>query len=162
MNPDQHISTCVRRSIVASVQASQAQFSVTIVECMVKRRGVGRVRQPHDLTTHSLRASPPPSRLAQESDRVRDEVKYASSLAKAGSVAVRGIYWDPSMDATSIQTAQGLVFPVRLHNSFLLEDPRILLGGEDSVVLKRRRRSSLRAFAACFMSNRLESALMSV
>eukprot|EP00903_Cladosiphon_okamuranus_P015237 g14083.t1 len=64
---------------------------------------------------------------AKESNRVRDEVKYASSLAKAGSVAVRGIYWNPSMDATSIQTAQGLVFPVRLHNSFLLEDPRILL-----------------------------------
>lgn len=35
------------------------------------------------------------------------------------------------MDATSIQTAQGLVFPVRLHNSFLLDDPRILLAGED-------------------------------
>lgn len=73
---------------------------------------------------------PRPSALVQESNRVRDEVKYASALAKAGSVAVRGIYWDPSMDATSIQTAQGLVFPVRLHNSFLLEDSRILLAGE--------------------------------
>lgn len=73
----------------------------------------------------------PLCRCVQESSRVRDDVKYASSLAKAGSVAVRGIYWDPSMDATSIKTAQGLVFPVRLHNSFLLEDPRILLAGED-------------------------------
>lgn len=48
---------------------------------------------------------------------------YAGSLAKGGSVAIRGIYWDPSIDVTSIETAQGLVFPVQLHNSFLLEDP---------------------------------------
>lgn len=27
------------------------------------------------------------------------------------------------MSVTSIQTSQGLVFPVRLHNSFLLEEP---------------------------------------
>ncbi|CAM9316764.1 unnamed protein product [Scytosiphon promiscuus] len=63
------------------------------------------------------------SDAAKESDRVRNEVKYAGSLAKTGSVAVRGIYWNPSMSVTSIQTSQGLVFPVRLHNSFLLEGP---------------------------------------
>ncbi|CAM9732424.1 unnamed protein product [Ectocarpus sp. 12 AP-2014] len=62
------------------------------------------------------------SMSAKESDRVRQEVKYASSLAKAGSLAVRGIYWDSTMDVTSIQTAHGLMFPVRLHNSFLLEE----------------------------------------
>lgn len=32
------------------------------------------------------------------------------------------------MDVTSVKTDQGLVFPVRLHNSFLLEEPRVLLG----------------------------------
>lgn len=74
--------------------------------------------------THNVCPRPPlpPRDLFQESDRVRNEVKYASSLAKAGSLAVRGIYWDPTMDVTSIQTAHGLVFPVRLHNSFLLEE----------------------------------------
>lgn len=71
----------------------------------------------------------PPRDFFQESDRVRHEVKYASSLAKAGSLAVRGIYWDSAMDVTSIQTAHGLMFPVRLHNSFLLEEACAFLLG---------------------------------
>ncbi|CAM9320885.1 unnamed protein product, partial [Hapterophycus canaliculatus] len=64
---------------------------------------------------------------AKESDWVRNEVKYAGSLAKTGSLAVRGIYWNPAMAVTSIQTSHGLVFPVRLHNSFLLEEPCVLV-----------------------------------
>lgn len=64
----------------------------------------------------------------QVNSRVKNELKYASSLAKAGSVAVRGIYWDPSMAVTSIKTDHGLAFPVRLHNSFLLEEPCVVLG----------------------------------
>lgn len=55
-------------------------------------------------------------------------MKYAASLAKTGELALCGMYWDPSMDATSIKIDHGCVFPVRLHNSFLLEEPCVILG----------------------------------
>lgn len=65
---------------------------------------------------------------AQASSRVKNELKYAASLAKTGSLAVRGIFWDPAADVTSVKAEGGLAFPVRLHNTFLLEKPCVILG----------------------------------
>ncbi len=59
---------------------------------------------------------------------MREEIRYAASLVKAGKMMVRGICWHPSLDATSIQFGQALVFPVRLHDSFLLEDLQLFRG----------------------------------
>lgn len=86
--------------------------------------------------------------LVQESSRVKNELTYAGSLAKAGSVAVRGIYWDPSMDVTSISTAQGLAFPVQLHNSFLLEEPCVnrLLGTYVGITAVESRKAAANLF----------------